>query len=309
MSQVQHVTISDQSGQRIDNFLLRTLKNVPRSRVYQMLRRGEVRVNGGRSKPSRRLEDGDVVRLPPWDDRATVRPAPSGSLQKSVLDCILHEDEALIVLNKPSGLAVHGGSGINHGLIESLREAKKEPRLELAHRLDRDTSGVLVVARNRQSLLKLHEAFRERTVSKTYEVYVEGLWSKRTTRLELPLERYVTASGERRVRVRSEGKSARTDFEIREVCPQATWLKVILHTGRTHQIRVHAASQKHPVIGDTKYNDHERALKSSRLCLHSARLVVNLDGDRRAFAAPVPEEMSAIWHRLSDSDNSGHLPA
>ena len=303
---VNHVEIDgDDAGQRIDNFLLRRLKGVPKARIYRMLRRGEVRVNGGRANPRQRLAAGDRVRIPP------VRTAPSPTLAapgQAVIDRlergILFEDEGLLVIDKPSGLAVHGGSGIRLGLIEALRAGRSERFLELAHRLDRDTSGCLMIAKSRSALAQLHRLLRAQQVRKTYELIVSGSWPHRQTVVERPLHRYVTAAGERRVRVDAQGKPARTTFSVVRDCDAATWLSARLHSGRTHQIRVHAAASGHPVLGEDKYETAaseqcSKAAAVNRLCLHAARLSFEWDGAHRRFEAPLPTLFAEAWARLS----------
>lgn len=285
--------IDAEAGQRLDNFLLGALKGVPRSRIYRMLRRGEVRVNGARSKPSRRLAPGDRVRIPPHRAAAPGEPAraPAGALD-ALLDRVLYEDDDLLVLDKPSGHAVHGGSGVSFGIVEALRGSGR--RLELAHRLDRDTSGCLMLAKNRATLLKLHDAFRSRTVAKRYEVVVAGTWPAGLRRVDAPLKRYALASGERRVRAASDGEPSRTDFEVVARQAASTWLAAFPKTGRTHQIRVHAAASGHPVLGDEKYGVRGVPVGASRLMLHASRLRLVLDGHRRRFEAPLPPEFEAL---------------
>ena len=275
---VQHRTVSAEAGQRVDNFLLRILPGVPRARVYQMLRRGEVRVNGGRVKPTHRLASADVVRVPPVVlPEAGVVPTASASLVETLQQRIIYRDDDILGVDKPSGLAVHGGSGVRLGVIEALRQIYPDERLELAHRLDRDTSGCLVLARNRSALLRLHDAFRTGRVKKTYDVLVTGRWPRRARSVRQPLKRYTTASGERRVRVDPAGKTARTEFQVREVHDSVSWLTAHPHTGRTHQIRVHCLVEGHPVLGDEKYAsdaqlEAARAAGVTRLCLHARRL-------------------------------------
>ena len=302
---VQRVTIEADQGQRIDNFLIRELKGLPRSRIYRMLRSGEVRVNGRRVRQTYRLLAGDEVRIPPVQGLGSGR---SGSKQafvgNAVLDtlerAIVHEDDDLLVVNKPAGMPVHGGSGLSFGVIEVLRRLRPEHDLGLAHRLDRDTSGCLLVAKSRRVLLELHRGLREREVRKRYRLVVFGAWPKRTTTVRLPLTRYLTSSGERRVRVDPDGKASRTDFTVEESASRATLLEARLHTGRTHQIRVHADAAGHPVVGDVKYaSDAQQreaeALGIRRLCLHAEELVLVLEGRKLRFEAPLPEDFEAAW--------------
>ena len=295
----------DNAGQRIDNFLLRRLKGVPKSRIYRMLRRGEVRVNGARTGPSRRLAAGDSVRIPPVRTAGpSALPVPRRDLSARLDGRILFEDEGLLVIDKPSGLAVHGGSGVQLGLIEALRLGRRERFLELAHRLDRDTSGCLMLAKSRAALSEIHRQLRAQQVRKSYELLVSGSWPRRRTVVETPLRRYVTAAGERRVRVDAQGKPARTTFNVVRECGAATWLSARLHSGRTHQIRVHAASSGHPVLGEDKYETaaSEQCSKIAavnRLCLHAARLSFEWDGVNQRFEAPVPPLFAESWARLS----------
>lgn len=309
--------IDQDAGQRIDNFLLRELKGLPKSRVYRMLRRGEVRVNGGRIKPTYRLAAGDQVRIPPLQGLSGA-PAAQAYVGEAVLArvaaAILFEDDHLLVLDKPAGMPVHGGSGLAFGAIEALRRLRPDAPLELAHRLDRDTSGCLLVAKSRPMLRNLHAALRERSVKKHYQLVVHGNWPRRLETVQLPLLRYVTASGERRVRVDDSGKASRTDFRIRAhgegrsagtdgPFGPVTRLDAFLHTGRTHQIRVHALAMGHPIVGDAKYAGPERlaaaqALGIGRLCLHAEEVSLVLNGQRRRFSAPVPEEFEHAWQRL-----------
>ena len=316
------MVIDADAGQRIDNFLLRELKGLPKSRVYRLLRRGEVRVNGGRIKPTYRLAAGDQVRIPPLQGLSGAGAAEAfvgeGVLAR-VAACILFEDDNLLVLDKPAGMPVHGGSGLAFGAIEALRRLRPEASLELAHRLDRDTSGCLLVAKTRPMLRSLHTALRERSVKKRYQLVVHGRWPRRLESVQLPLLRYVTASGERRVRVDDSGKASRTDFRIhaagpdaaggRAAAPEASALGTVtrldawLHTGRTHQIRVHALAMGHPIVGDAKYAGAERLAAAqaqgvSRLCLHAEEVGLVLEGRRRRFSAPVPEEFEHAWERL-----------
>src|SRR6266436_298083 len=258
---VNHLAIDEAgAGQRVDNFLLRVLKGVPKSHIYRILRSGEVRLNRKRVRPDARLTAGDDLRIPPVRT-AEPRTAPLRAPIRSIALPILHEDDALIAIDKPAGLAVHGGSGIAFGLIEQLRGLRPEARfLELVHRLDRDTSGVLLVAKKRAALLALHAALREGGVDKRYQVAVKGKWRDAKRTVDLPLTKYLTGEGERRVRVEREaGRHARTVFHRHTVWPDAdppvSLLEAELHTGRTHQIRVHLTHLGFPLAGDDKYGD------------------------------------------------------
>ncbi|MEO8718074.1 MAG: RluA family pseudouridine synthase [Burkholderiales bacterium] len=262
-------------AQRIDNFLLRRLKGVPKSHVYRVLRSGEVRVNSGRVKPDYRLQVGDKVRVPPVRlSSPAAKPAPRP------LDLpVIYEDDALLVVDKPSGIAVHGGSGVSYGVIESLRAQHPRAKLlELAHRLDRDTSGLLIVAKKRSALVELHRMLREGEVEKVYLALVKGEWSGGARDLRERLHKYVTAGGERRVAVLGGGQSAVTRVMPIAASATCSLLELRLMTGRTHQIRVHLAHVGHPVLGDDKYGDGDlnRVLAQQgvkRLLLHARRLV------------------------------------
>ena len=261
-------------AQRIDNFLLRRLKGVPKSHVYRVLRSGEVRVNSGRIKPDYRLQIGDRVRVPPIRISQARKPEPK------ILDLpIVFEDASFLVVDKPSGVAVHGGSGVSFGVIESLRAARPQAKvLELAHRLDRDTSGLLIVAKKRSALLELHRMLRDGEIEKIYVAVVKGRWEGGKREIREPLHKHVTAKGERRVSVNSEGQTAVTKVKPLETGNEFSYLELRLMTGRTHQIRVHLAHAGHPVLGDDKYGDFElnRALARQgvkRLFLHARRLV------------------------------------
>ena len=288
------VVVDADEGQRLDNFLLSRLKGVPRSRVYRMLRRGEVRVDGTRKQPHYRLRRGERVRIPPHRRAASAeRPPAPRPLFEALLSHALYEDEGLIVLDKPSGLAVHGGSGISFGVVEALRAFDPNTRYELAHRLDRDTSGCLAVAKNRRTLLELHAQFRSGRVRKRYDLLAAGLWPDDLRSVDKALKRYTLANGERRVRAQADGEAARTDFAIVERLPNATWLAAYPKSGRTHQIRVHAAVCNHPILGDDKYAEDD-APAAPRLMLHASTLTLIVNGARQRFEAPLPAEFDAF---------------
>ncbi|AIR71581.1 23S rRNA pseudouridine(955/2504/2580) synthase RluC [Dickeya fangzhongdai] len=258
---VQFLTVSaEEAGQRIDNFLRTRLKGVPKSMIYRILRKGEVRVNKKRIKPEYKLLDGDEVRIPPVRQSEREEPAVSASLDKvsALADCILYEDDYLLLLNKPSGTAVHGGSGLSFGVIEALRALRPEARfLELVHRLDRDTSGVLLVAKKRSALRSLHEQLRGKGMQKDYLALVRGQWQSHCKAVQAPLLKNVLQSGERIVRVNSEGKPSETLFKVEERFDCATLVRASPITGRTHQIRVHAQYAGHPIAFDDRYGDRE----------------------------------------------------
>jgi 23S rRNA pseudouridine955/2504/2580 synthase len=286
------------AAQRIDNFLLRHLKGVPKSHVYLVLRSGQVRVNSGRVKPDYRLQAGDKVRLPPV--RVALRP----STAKPAEFPIVFEDPALLVVDKPSGVAVHGGSGVSFGVIESLRASRPQAKLlELAHRLDRDTSGLLLVAKKRTALVELHRMLREGRVMKVYMVVTAGAY-RGPREIRESLHKYVTASGERRVAVKEGGMAAATQVKRVKSAPGFSLLEVRLLTGRTHQIRVHLAHTGHPVLGDDKYGDFalNRELARNgvkRLFLHAASLAFDhpLTGEALRLKSPLPADMQAFIAR------------
>lgn len=265
--------------QRIDNFLLAQLKGVPKSLVYRILRKGEVRVNKKRVKPDYKLQLGDVIRIPPVRV-AEANPLPSANLSQvqALQDKILYEDDVLMVLNKPAGLAVHGGSGLQFGLIESLRALRPEAKqLELVHRLDRETSGCILIAKRRSALRSLHEQLRNKTMDKQYLALVRGHWQKHVKLIAAPLLKNTLKSGERVVRVDAEGKASETRFRIIEQYTNSTLVEASPITGRTHQIRVHALHAGHPIAGDPKYGDSEfdqqlQGIGLNRLFLHAHRL-------------------------------------
>jgi 23S rRNA pseudouridine955/2504/2580 synthase len=307
---VRHVEAGEgDAGQRIDNFLLRHLKNVPRSRVYRILRTGQVRVNGKRIGPEFRLSEGDRVRIPPvrLDPKPEVA-APSRSLRDYIEAAILFEDRDLLIINKPAGIAVHGGSGLSFGVIEALRAMKPELQdLELVHRLDRETSGCLVVAKRRAALRELHALLREREMEKTYLALLCGRWPFGTKTLDLPLKTNLKQGGERVVKVHADGLQAVSTFTpIKQFGKIATLVEVSIGTGRTHQIRVHAAHAGYPIAGDTKYGDREReapirSVGLNRMFLHASRLRFQRQNTREAFEieAPLPVELQEVLDRLS----------
>jgi 23S rRNA pseudouridine955/2504/2580 synthase len=301
-------------GQRIDNFLLHIAKGVPKSHIYRILRSGEVRVNKGRVEVEYRLKAGDVLRMPP----IRVAKMPDHTLVPAREFEIVYEDEALIIVNKPAGVAVHGGSGVSFGVIEQLRRARPQAKLlELAHRLDRETSGLLVVAKKRLALTRLHDQFREGVIAKRYLALVKGLWRNELQHVRLPLLKYLTAEGERRVSVNPAGKVSHSIVRL-----QAQWKKewgkesfslveVELKTGRTHQIRVHLAHLGFPIAGDDKYGDFSlnRTLQKTglkRMFLHAARLDLlhPLSGESLALISPLPAELQNFVEQLDRSEQT-----
>ena len=297
---VTHVVISEEEqGQRIDNFLIRCCKGVPKSHIYRILRSGEVRVNSGRVDATYRLCLGDTLRIPPI--RIAERPQNEvDEAAKQRVDLpIIYEDEAMLVIDKPEGIAVHGGSGVSFGVIEALRRQRPQAKfLELAHRLDRETSGVLLVGKKRLALTALHDMFREHGAGadKRYLVLVKGRWMNNTQHVKLPLHKYLTESGERRVSVNPEGKASHTVFRLLARWPEMSLLEAQLKTGRTHQIRVHLAHLGFPILGDEKYGEFalNKNLKRDglkRMALHAWRMAFRhpLTAAPLECIAPMPE--------------------
>jgi 23S rRNA pseudouridine955/2504/2580 synthase len=297
---VQQVEIDPgHAGQRIDNFLLGRFKGAPRSLVYRLLRTGQVRINGGRAKPEVRLQLGDRVRLPPVRLAPPDEPvaAPAGLLAR-LEDAIVFEDRHLLVLDKPSGLASHGGSGIRHGAIEAMRELRAGQPLELLHRLDRDTSGVLVLVKSRPALLALQAQLRAGRARKQYLTLLAGRLEPSPFRVEAALRKQVLQGGERMVQVAADGKPSTSVFTARQRFAGATLAEVLIETGRTHQIRVHARHIRHPVAGDEKYGDPDfnarmKAIGLRRLFLHAASLrIAGPGGEDYLFHAPLPADLN-----------------
>ncbi len=309
-SRVQFLTISsDEAGQRLDNFLIRVLKGAPKSLIYRVIRKGEVRVNKGRAKPERKLQAGDIVRVPPvkLDDKASAA-KPSASLTEVLKASVLYEDAGLLVINKPSGLAVHGGSGIQLGLVEALRQIRDDHYLELVHRLDRATSGCIMLAKKRSVLRALHAKLRDAGgIDKQYLALVKGKWSKRRGSVDAPLKKSEQASGEAIVRVEVDGKPSKTLFELVETYADTSLVRAKPITGRTHQIRVHGQYAKHPLVGDDKYGDDDfnNLMKKQgvkRLFLHAASLRFSLDGENDIEVnAPLPDDLELALAGLRKS--------
>lgn len=303
----------DQDGQRIDNFLRTQLKGVPKSMIYRIVRKGEVRVNKGRVKPDTKLRSGDTVRVPPV---RTTEQAPAPSVGQGLIthleSAVIYESDALLVINKPSGLAVHGGSGITLGLIEALRQMRPQCSfLELVHRLDRDTSGCIMVAKKRSMLRHLHEALRQgQGVSKCYHALVVGRWESAQQKIDAPLRKNELSSGERIVKVQADGKASITTFKVlRRFAKVATLVEAKPITGRTHQIRVHCQFAGHPILGDDKYGVEQsnQAIKEQglkRLFLHAASLSITApDGEKLFFKAPYDSQLNAIVEHLAQQHN------
>ncbi|MGF6712291.1 23S rRNA pseudouridine955/2504/2580 synthase [Luteibacter sp. W1I16] len=293
----------ERDGQRVDNALMTLLKGVPRSLVYRLLRTGQVRINGKRAKPDTRLTLGDMLRIPPV--RVAERDesvAPSGMV-RAVADSVIFEDKHFLVIDKPVGIAAHGGSGVSHGAIELLRAARPSEHLELVHRLDRDTSGVLVLARSRPGLTGLQALIRDNEVTKQYLCLMTGTPRKAKFDVNAPLLKSVMHGGERLVRVDDAGKPSLTFFQELEQYPGARLMQATLGTGRTHQIRVHAQYAGHPLAGDPKYGDEEankrfRAKGLKRMFLHAARMSFDLGGRNYDFSAPLPDDLKAFLDNL-----------
>lgn len=306
---VRYVDVDEsREGQRLDNFLLGQLKGVPKSHVYRVLRRGEVRVNGGRAKADYRLQPGDKVRIPPVRQPERSKP-PDASALGWLNERILYEDRDFLVLDKPAGMPVHGGSGVPLGVIEALRQLREgAPMLELAHRLDRGTSGCLLIAKNRPTLLALHAMFRDGEIEKEYVALVRGRWRGGPRHISAPLERDRPEKGERRVGVTESGKAAETAFRPAGFFGPATLMEIRLYTGRMHQARVHATFAGHPIAGDDKYGERDfnrelRAVGLRRLFLHSARLQFAHPGTgaRIKVESPLPPELTTVLERLREA--------
>jgi 23S rRNA pseudouridine955/2504/2580 synthase len=302
-------TITEQeAGQRIDNFLMRHFKSVPRSRVYRLLRKGEVRVNKKRVDAEYRMAAGDEVRLPPVRLDSSEEPGrPSTSLQELIEKSVIFQDKHLLVINKPPGVAVHGGSGMSFGVIEALRASRPRETLELVHRLDRDTSGCLCVARDRATLVALHALIRESGMHKTYLGLVSGSWQLGTKRIDAPLATDGRSHGERHVRVAPAGKTSVSVFKpVQFFGSAATLMEVDIPTGRTHQIRVHAAFAGHPLLGDDKYGDRDRNAEFKRfglkrIFLHAQSVAFDWPGSGVPFhaSAPLPDDLAAVLDAIA----------
>ncbi len=306
LSKVVYLEV-DESGdaQRIDNFLFKHLKGVPKSHIYRMLR-GEVRVNKKRVDQTYRLRLGDLLRIPPV--RVASQEAPP-YIPRAELP-ILYEDDALLAVNKPAGIAVHGGSGVSFGVIEQMRRARPEARfLELVHRLDRETSGVLLLAKKRSALTGMHEVMREGGSDKRYLALVLGRWTNVRQHVRLPLHKYDTREGEKRVMVKEGGQASHTIFSLQKSWPECSLLEAELKTGRTHQIRVHLAHLGFPIAGDDKYGDFARnrelakqGLKRMFLHAESIAFIHPLTGEALSIAAPLPPELQGFIARLDGQD-------
>lgn len=302
---VQHLEIGpERDGQRVDNALSTLLKGVPRSLIYRLVRKGQVRVNGKRVKPDTRLSAGDTLRVPPVRTPNREQAVPPVSRVRELSNAVIFEDQHFLVIDKPSGVASHGGSGIDFGVIELLRAARPNESIELVHRLDRDTSGVLVLARSRKGLTGLQALIREGRTTKQYLALLTGRPARSRFDVNVPLRKSVLQGGERMVRVGDDGKPALTFFQEVERHADATLMKVTIDTGRTHQIRVHAAHVGHPVAGDPKYGDKAqnqrlRKLGLGRLFLHAAHFEFELGERAYSFSAPLPDDLRAVLDAMA----------
>ena len=315
---VNHISVAEhEAGQRLDNYLIKILKGVPKSHIQRIIRGGEVRVNKGRAKPDWRVAAGDVVRIPPI---RVAQPENAVSSLKNIparqFD-VVFEDDALLVINKPSGVAVHGGSGVSFGVIEQLRQSRPEAKyLELVHRLDKDTSGLLMIAKKRSALVKLHEMLRNDHPKKVYLALGVGAWQPENRHVRLPLVKYTGAAGEKMVRVDDEGQSAHTIFRVLDTfsgclthsvgISALSLVEATLKTGRTHQIRVHMQASGCPIAGDERYGDYQanrrlQKLGLKRMFLHAHRLVLAhpLSGETLDLVAGLPEELERVVERLA----------
>lgn len=296
---VRYIVVRDHIGQRLDNFLLRELRPVPKRRIMQMIRRGEVRVNSKRVQVGFRLSVGDRIRIPPVFREEPPVKQISSSLKEVIQDRILFEDARLIVIDKPAGLAVHAGGSVQVGLIDVVRSLYEAEHIELAHRIDKDTSGCVAIARTRVALLELHHAFNQKRIEKHYDAIVFGQWPDDKESIDLALRRFRLPNGERRAETDSSGHHALTKFSVKSRSRSATWVDAEPVTGRTHQIRVHAASTGHFVLGDAKYGLPNCPIKVSRMMLHATS--ISFDG-RPTVRAPLGEAFNECWKRLQSGD-------
>lgn len=304
---VQFVTIEEENHlQRIDNYLISKMKGVPKSKIYRILRKGEVRVNKKRAKPDYKLQINDYVRIPPVKIDESVAPVLNVDNLAYIKDAIMYEDDRLLVINKPSGMAVHGGSGLSYGLIEALRALRpNSPYLELVHRLDRDTSGCIVVAKKRSALRHLHEQLRDKKMDKTYHALVDGQWPSKRTKVTANLQKNQLQSGERLVFADEAGKPSETRFSVLKHYSQASLIAAKPITGRTHQIRVHCQFAGHSIANDSKYGDESfskfiKGLGCKRLFLHAKRIefIHPLSEKEVSFEAPYDKHLSHLLKSL-----------
>ncbi len=301
---------SAQLNQRLDNFLFKRLDNVPRTRIYRIIRKGEVRINKKRCKPDYKLQIGDLVRIPPVNlaQEKPQKSQPPKPVLTRLEQAVLFENDDILIINKPAGLAVHAGSGVDYGVIDAMRLLYQQTDIELVHRLDRDTSGCLMLAKNRQALLAMQNLLRDNQLSKNYIAMVQGNWPREVTELNLPLKKFLLPNGERRVRVDSSGKAALSRVHLLRGGKSYSVIRVQLVTGRTHQIRVHCLSQGHAIVGDDKYGDSEfnrsmRQRNFKRLMLHAASLELPFCDytSEVVINAPLPKEFETV---LGETDQA-----
>lgn len=305
MNEVKYLQVGDEeNGQRLDNFLIRILKGVPKSHIYRIIRSGEIRVNKKRAKASTRIVTGDAIRLPPIRHAADKEIKVTASFEQRLRECVIYEDDSLLVINKPSGIAVHGGSGISLGVIEALRKTRVDlSYLELVHRLDRETSGCLLIAKKRSFLRAIQALFETRDVEKTYWAILARAWiGPKSQWIDAPLQKNSLKSGERVVTVNEQGKMAKTQFKLLENYEKACWVEVHPQTGRTHQIRVHSVCLGHPIIGDEKYGQKDELLTEYttkiRLYLHARAIQFNLNGKQYCFQADLDDQFKQTLDKL-----------
>lgn len=314
MTGVKYTEISpDEAGQRLDNYLFRVLKGVPKSFIYRIIRSGEVRINKKRAKQTTRLESGDLIRIPPVRTSTSTDPIIGQALAKVLNEAVIYEDDKLLVLNKPSGLAVHGGSGLNLGLIEALRKIRCDLKyLELVHRLDKETSGCLLIAKKRSVLKEIQKQLTDRTVQKIYWALLNGAWSKKKNSISVDaaLKKNLLQSGERMVVTSDEGKQSYTHFKLLENFTEACLVEALPKTGRTHQIRVHAAHLGHPIAGDEKYGGmapfSDVSKRNVRLYLHARQIQFTLNSETYKFQAELDEKFTQILKQLHLRSGSSH---
>ncbi|MDI9819119.1 MULTISPECIES: RluA family pseudouridine synthase [unclassified Legionella] len=314
MSDVRYTEIgAEEEGQRLDNYLTRILKGVPKSHIYRIIRSGEVRVNKGRAQASLRLTQGDCIRIPPVRvSQSKESPFIGNKLSLKLQESILFEDNSLLVINKPAGIAVHGGSGVDLGVIEAFRKIRSDlSYLELVHRLDKETSGCLLLAKKRSMLRSIHALLEAREVHKTYWALLMYPWQDKKNRVvTAALEKNIVKSGERIVTVSPEGKPSETAFKLLENYQQACWVEASPKTGRTHQIRVHSAHLAHPIAGDEKYGKPVQIegleLLKSRLYLHARAIQFNLNGKNYLFEADLDEQFAETLKILRARSSLGH---